>query len=94
MNLEGALDAFGLPDVVALLAGTGISFGMYVGKTPERATEVVGMEGDTIITQDIVVYAITGEDAVNAWEMEEAVRVFDDNIRRGGRFYELSSSVA
>lgn len=31
--------------------------------------------------------AITGEDAVNAWEMEEAVRVFDDNIRRGGRFY-------
>jgi pilus assembly protein CpaF len=28
-----------------------------------HVTEVMGMEGDTIITQDIVVYAITGEDA-------------------------------
>lgn len=27
----------------SLLAGTGISFGMYVGKTPERATEVAGI---------------------------------------------------
>ena len=26
-------------------------------------TEVLGMEGDTVITQDLVVYAITGEDA-------------------------------
>jgi pilus assembly protein CpaF len=28
-----------------------------------HVTEVMGMEGDTIITQDIVVYSITGEDA-------------------------------
>jgi ATP-dependent helicase YprA (DUF1998 family) len=27
----------------SLLAGTGIPFGMYVGKTPERESEVVGI---------------------------------------------------
>ena len=27
----------------SLLAGTGISFGMYVGKTPERESEVAGI---------------------------------------------------
>ncbi|MFN8156724.1 MAG: DUF4388 domain-containing protein [Candidatus Nanopelagicales bacterium] len=43
MNLEGTLDAFGLPDVVSLLAGTGKTGGLQLrrGEGPARVQGVV-----------------------------------------------------
>ena len=43
MNLEGSLDAFGLPDVFALLASTGKSGGLMLSRGPRGAEPVQGV---------------------------------------------------